>query len=367
MRLSDMSDRALEAELRNIDEDLRKRGLTRREEDDLIADKNAILDELDYRDREARRSQPKENTYGGFNSRNDSPRIERNTKDMGSLFDKIGSDNKASLSNTRDSGLRDKGFKPTETPRENNGNRNTSSNERGSTKPHKNFFIPKYPFITSPNVKEKLDEIVRDEPDAICHIFKREFIGNDGLIEYTMEEPQEYISNPLYINVHAKNIAYVYNISNPIIPNTITQSDNLVNSFIFNEINYDMVNFINAIDCSYKLTSIKDINEFINSDNYKTIYLKHIGKIFRSFKITPVDEYLELSLNKMHIYADVKDMVIPEEGGDKFFVSEESNETLYTIIKNVSTKYNSYSGVIEGLNYRFKFYIGFNKILLVRA
>ena len=60
-------------------------------------------------------------------------------------------------------------------------------------------------------------------------------------------------------------------------------------------------------------------------------------------------------------------MVIPSEGGDKFFVSEESNETLYCLIKSVSTEYKSYSGIIEGLTFKFKFYIGFNKILLVRA
>lgn len=362
MRVSEMSNRQLEDELRDIDDRLRSRNLTRREEDDLIRDRDTLLDEIDYRDRDSRRNQPRENSYGGGSYRNDQPRVERNSKDMGSLFNKIGSDVAPSHS-SRDSGLRDKGFKPSETPRE-----NTSRDrqpERGNTKPHKNFYIPKYPFITSPNVKEQPEEVIVDEPDAICHIFKREFIGNDELVPYNVEKPDEFIFNPLY-NTN-KDIAYVYDIPNPIIPPKIVDNERLVNSFIFNEINYDMTNFINAIDCSQKFNSIKDINEFIVSDKFKTKYLKHIEKIFKSFKIEPVDNYLELALNRTYIYADIKDMVIPSEGGDKFFVSEESNETLYSLIKGISTEYKSYSGIIEGLTYKFKFYIGFNKILLVRA
>ena len=65
MRVSEMSNRQLEDELRDIEDRLRSRNLTRREEDELIRDRDTLLDELDYRDRDSRRNQPRENSYGG--------------------------------------------------------------------------------------------------------------------------------------------------------------------------------------------------------------------------------------------------------------------------------------------------------------
>ena len=73
MRVSEMSNRQLEDELRDIEDRLRSRNLTRREEDELIRDRDTLLDELDYRDRDSRRNQPRENSYGGGSYRNDQP------------------------------------------------------------------------------------------------------------------------------------------------------------------------------------------------------------------------------------------------------------------------------------------------------
>ena len=81
MRVSEMSNRQLEDELRDIEDRLRSRNLTRREEDELIRDRDTLLDELDYRDRDSRRNQPRENSYGGGSYRNDQPRVERNKDD----------------------------------------------------------------------------------------------------------------------------------------------------------------------------------------------------------------------------------------------------------------------------------------------
>ena len=373
-KLTRMSTRELETLAREIKADIKDGRLTRREEEIATDDLNAVLDELDYRERDERNQRPREKSYGGIETNTRS-----HTRDVGSFFNKTTESTmtSGSLFNSGNKGL-NKGFAPE--PTENNVRREREEPRRStsSNKEHKVFFSPKYPFVTSPNVKEVLEETTENDDKTVWHIKKRTFVGNDDAVDYAFDFKDNFTINPLYSN-NTKQIAYVSNIENPKIPKTIlpnmeteetikdlTFTNKVINKFIFNEISLEMTNCIQAIDYYVKLKDLDDIKAFLSKQDFRTEYLKHISKIFKSYKIDIKDDYIELNLNRKHIYADVDGLIIPGDT-DKFFVNESSNETLYQLISNISREYKTYSGVIEGFDFRFSFYIGFNKILLVRA
>lgn len=369
MSIERKSTRELQDIAREIDADIRGGRLTRREEDLATRDLKIIIDELEYRESLDR---PKERSYGGGYS-NDN----RSNKDVGSFFNKT-SEVTMTPGSMFGSGGMNKGFAPepkyTQEKQEVY-NKSTTKHSSRDEQEKKVCFIPKYPFVTSKNVKEVLETSEQTVGQTLWLINKREFSGNDDGLEFNFKYIPDCEINPLFNN--EKGVAYITDISNPKIPKTVInitddetviavdQANKVITKFIFNEISLDMTNSIQAIDYYIKLNSLEDIKAFLSKTDFKTEYLKHISKIYKSFKVDIKEEYLELNLNKKHVYADIPDMVIPD--GEKFFVSEASNETLYTLLKSISVEKNNFIGIIEGYDFKFQYYIGYNRILLVRA
>lgn len=365
MSVRNKTTRELEILAEDINADIRSRRLSSYDERLAIKDLDIIIEELNYRAEEANRNNRNNNNNTGgsyFTS------VNKQSNGVENYFNKT-SQNTMSADTVFGSTRLNKGIipEPTEPIKQTFHSNNTIREPEVTIK---TFYSPKYPFITSPNVTEVIEEIKGGTLDNPILIKKRVFTGIDDVREYVRVEQDTFEYNPLYNNEHVNETVFVCDIPNPKISNSVLSDNNdlnteIINAFIFNEINYDMTNIFQAIDYYIKLKDLSCIKNFLKFKDFKAEYLQHINKIYKSFKVDMKEDHAELILNKKRIYVDIPDLVIPDS--DKLFVSEVSNETLYGIIMSVSIDYKSYTGIIEGIDYRFQYFIGYNKILLVRA
>lgn len=365
---------------RKIDSDIQSGRLTRTEYIEAMDMLKAVDEELTIIDRE-KRNNSRPSNQGGYNlGFNYGGGVTKSYGGIDNLYTKESNESVMTTGSLFGSGT-EKGF----------GNMYTSSSEtpevrqqevrqeKRNTLPEKEFYSPKYPFVCSKNIKEVIETEIIPSDTVVYKKLKRNLVGNDDSIEFNIKYETKWDINPLY-NFVAET-AFCGGIENCKVPKTLLPgnfgdvtslpvnnvkfANNALDLFLFKEINLKMVNVVQATDISLKFKNLEGIKELIKANNYKTDYLKHIEKVFKSFTLEIKDDCLELNLNKKHIYADIPDLVIPD--GEKFFINECSNETMYTLIKAVSVETNSYIGIIEGFDYKFEYFIGFNKILLVRA
>lgn len=252
-------------------------------------------------------------------------------------------------------------------------------------------FSPKYPFILAKNLKETTDKKYVGTIEKISEIItpnqiqkKRDILGNVDAIEFEFiksDVPYEISPNLTRSPVDYK--AFVAPIADIIIPKSSVSKLDLkedislknypykkerdIDKYLYSQIGQDIKYLLNSLEIYVEFSDLSVIPEILSSELIKGEYLKDFSKALLSMKFSEVDETtVKFELNRKTIYLDSPDVYIPTD--DKiFFVNEVSNETLYSALNYIKQEYKSYFGILEGIDYKFNYYIGKDKILLVRA
>lgn len=252
-------------------------------------------------------------------------------------------------------------------------------------------YSPKYPFILAKNLKETTDKKYVGTIEKISEIItpnqiqkKRDVLGNVDAIEFEFiksDVPYEISPNLSRSPIDYK--AFIAPIADIVIPKSSVSKLDLkedislknypykkerdIDKYLYSQIGQDIKYLLNSLEIYVEFSDLSVIPEILSSELIKGEYLKDFSKALASMKFLEVDENtVRFELNRKTVYLDSPDVYIPTD--DKiFFVSEVSNETLYSALNYIKHEHKSYFGILEGIEYKFNYYIGKDKILLVRA
>lgn len=337
---------------------------------------------------EARLAEERDNTRNSYYSRGDNQENSRGEKTMsvGSLFDRDNSGSSREEFTYRRKG--DDRVRKHVPPIDDNESVREYKKETVN-KPV--AYSPKYPFILAKNLKETTDKKYVGTIEKISEIItpnqiqkKRDVLGNVDAIEFEFiksDVPYEISPNLSRSPIDYK--AFIAPIVDIVIPKSSVSKLDLkedislknypykkerdIDKYLYSQIGQDIKYLLNSLEIYVEFSDLSVIPEILSSELIKGEYLKDFSKALASMKFLEVDENtVRFELNRKTVYLDSPDVYIPTD--DKiFFVSEVSNETLYSALNYIKHEHKSYFGILEGIEYKFNYYIGKDKILLVRA